>query len=631
MICSTYGIEMYRFFLILSFFGTVVYGNVSDDNLIEDREEEVVILPPFVVVEKRVAIEDSVPTFSMPVTALRFEPIVDLQTRNFGEAQGDVSVRGGIFEGTGFVVGGITLYDPQTGHYAAEIPVASAMLTGPTVLTGIDNAITGVNATVGTIVYKWRPIETEGKLSVGLGEDDFNRQSLYIGQELGSIGDGFEVGMDIDLSRSESDGAVLNGDHLFERLSGRLQIKGESSQTDLFAGYQSKFFGWPNLYTPFGVAETENLQTTLVLLNHRMRFAQDDFLELSTYYRRNKDDYEFDRFRPGIFNPFQHETKVYGFGFNGRKSVGEIIWNYRAEILGDEIESTALTFGNFQSRTYLKGSLVPEKTWESSGSWEITARAGVVFDDTNRDSSAVSPLVEIAVKDEYTEGVKTRWYLQYSGASRVAGYTALNSNPSGGLFRGRDDLAREKSKNIEVGTEWNGQKWSFQAAVFLRQDDPLVDWTYSSAATSARSANEVAIDVVGFETVFVRQWEKVDLVLGYTLLDKDSDYGNASVDASFYALNYARHRFTAAVILQLGGGFEIRSDNELRFQEKNSLRTTGGDEAFLSSIGLFYSLPNWPEMEIGLLVDNLWDEDFQEIPAVPAAGRQVSASVSYRW
>ncbi len=631
MIYSIYGTDMHRFFLLLSIFGTVVYGNVSDDNRIEDNEEEIVTLPAFVVVEKRVAIEDSVPTFSMPVTALRFEPTVDLQTRNFGEAQGDVSIRGGIFEGTGFVVGGITLYDPQTGHYAAEIPIAPAMLTGPSVLTGIDNAVTGVNATAGTIAYQWRPITTGGKLSAGFGEDDFNRQSLYLGQELGSIGDDFEIGVDFDLSRSESDGTVVNGDHLFERFSGRLQIRGDASQTDLFAGYQSKFFGWPNLYTPFGVAETENLQTTLILLNHKMLFAEGDFLELSSYYRRNKDDYEFDRFRPGIFNPFQHETKVSGFGFNGRESVGEIVWNYRVEVLGDEIESTALTFGNFRSRTYLKASLVPEKTWVHSGSREITARVGVVYDDTNRDSSAVSPLVEIAVKDQCTEGVNTRWYLQYSGASRVAGYTALNSNPSGGLFRGRSDLEREKSKNIEVGTEWDGQKWSFQTAVFFRQDDPLVDWTYSASATSARSANEVAIDVFGIEVVYVKQWKKIDLVLGYTLLDKDSDYGNALVDASFYALNYARHRLTAAMTLRLGGGFEIRSDNELRFQEKNSLHTVGGDEAILSSIGLYYSLPNWPELEIGLLVDNLWDDDFQEIPAVPAAGRQVSANISYRW
>jgi hypothetical protein len=30
-------------------------------------------------------------------------------------------------------------------------------------------------------------------------------------------------------------------------------------------------------------------------------------------------------------------------------------------------------------------------------------------------------------------------------------------------------------------------------------------------------------------------------------------------------------------------------------------------------------------------VDNLWDSDFQEVPAVPAARRQLSASVSYAW
>ncbi|MBL4576694.1 MAG: TonB-dependent receptor [Opitutaceae bacterium] len=622
---------MYRFLLILSVLGTVVYGNISEENFEEMEDEETVVLPTYTVVGKRVAIEDSVPTFSMPVTALRFEPIVDLQTRNFGEAQGDVSIRGGIFEGTAFAVGGLTLYDPQTGHYAAEIPVAPGMLTGPAVLTGVDNAIKGVNAPVGTIAYQWKVIESGGKLSAGIGENHFNRQSLYIGQELGKTASGLTISADVDLSRSESDGAVENGDHLFERIAGRLQIKGDSSQTDLFAGYQSKFFGWPNLYTPFGVAETENLQTTLILLNHRRSFAENDFFEISTSYRRNKDDYEFDRFRPGIFNPFQHETKVYGAGFNGRETIGDIVWNYRAEVLSDEIESTALVFGDFNSRTYLKVSSLPEKTWEASGFREITVRAGIVYDDTNRDSSAVSPLVEIALRDQISGGINTRWYLQYSGASRVPGYTALNSNPNGGLFRGRSDLSREESKNIEAGTEWSGNGWSFQAAAFMRKDDPMVDWTYSSSATFARSANEVDIDVVGFETVFVKQWDQVDIILGYTWLDKDSDYGDASVDASFYALNYAKHRFTAAVIWRVGEDFEIRSDNELRFQEENSLRTAGGDEAFISTIGLYYSLPKWPEIEVGLLVDNLWDEDFQEIPAVPASGRQVSAHLSYRW
>jgi hypothetical protein len=47
-------------------------------------------------------------------------------------------------------------------------------------------------------------------------------------------------------------------------------------------------------------------------------------------------------------------------------------------------------------------------------------------------------------------------------------------------------------------------------------------------------------------------------VLGYTYLNKDADYGLATVDASFYALNFANHRFTAAIVARLGGGFEVR-------------------------------------------------------------------------
>ena len=35
------------------------------------------------------------------------------------------------------------------------------------------------------------------------------------------------------------------GDHSFDRTSGRIQLLGPDSQTDLFAGYQDKFYGWP--------------------------------------------------------------------------------------------------------------------------------------------------------------------------------------------------------------------------------------------------------------------------------------------------------------------------------------------------------------------------------------------------
>jgi hypothetical protein len=120
-------------------------------------------------------------------------------------------------------------------------------------------------------------------------------------------------------------------------------------------------------------------------------------------------------------------------------------------------------------------------------------------------------------------------------------------------------------------------------------------------------------------------------VLGYTFLDKSANYRGASVDASFYAMNFAKHRLTAAVVAQLGAGFELRMDNAARIQEDDRLRTTGGDETLISSLGLYY-LPKYvPGLELSLSADNLWDSNFQEVPAVPASGRQLVAGVTYRW
>ncbi|MFW5883799.1 MAG: TonB-dependent receptor, partial [Verrucomicrobiota bacterium] len=100
-------------------------------------------LSPFEATAPRVANPQPAGTFPMPVSALTFEPLVDVQARNLAEAQGDVSIRGGIFENTGFSLGAATLLDPQTGHYFAEIPAAPAMLTEPEIYTGVANALWG--------------------------------------------------------------------------------------------------------------------------------------------------------------------------------------------------------------------------------------------------------------------------------------------------------------------------------------------------------------------------------------------------------------------------------------------------------------------------------------------------------
>jgi hypothetical protein len=580
-------------------------------------------LPEYVVTGTRVSNQTSVGTLDMPVSALRYEPRVDVQARNLAEAQADIAIRGGHFENTGFRLGGAAVSDPQTGHYLAEVPIAPQMLTAPRVVTGLENAVSGFNAGAGTVSYGLRRIQSGGAVGVAAGAFGYNRQSVYAA-ETRAVGATTWAG-DAEWARSESDGSVAGGDHDFSRVAARVQRQTAAAQTDFLVGYQHKFFGWPNLYTPFGFQETENLQTVLVLLNHRWSDADGNSLEASAFYRRNKDDYEFNRAVPGASNPFQHTTWVRGVALACRAALSRAAAvRFTADATSDDLQSTALTFGRFSSRELVKLAAVPEYTWSHSGG-DFVGRAGVTYDRSNRDGSTVSPLAGLEWRTSASSV-----YAEYSEATQLASYTALNSNPSAGLFRGNANLGRTSSENAEIGVRRVVAGWQVEAALFRRTDDALVDWTFRRGVV-ARTANPVDIRTTGAELVVSRRTERYEVVAGYAWLEKRADYGSATIDASFYALNFPRHRFTLAATLRLGGGFELRSDNEYRVQEANPLRTIGGDRALLSSLGLYFTPPAAKAWEFSVLVDNLWDDDFQEVPAVPAARRQWAAGATWRW
>ncbi len=586
-------------------------------------------LPAVVVSSTRVANQSPAATFAMPVSALSYEPLVDVQARNLAEGQADISIRGGTFENTAFRIGAVTVLDPQTGHYLAELPVAPVMLGAPVVATGVENAFGVINANVGSISYGWRPIRSQGVLSVAAGQFNLRRGELYQGGTWERQPGGARIGADVDYAWSESDGSIAFGEHRFQRIGGRLQRIAGDTQTDLYAGYQTKFFGWPNLYTPFGFNETDDLETIFFALNHRVAWGDGQYFEAGVYHRRNKDDYEFNRAVPGASNPFIHTTWMTGAAAEGRRVFGGFALRLRGEAAADKLESTALNYGRYHSRDLVKLTAITEKSWAMNDGGSLDLGAGLSFDDTNRDPSALSPIVELVRKFRTSDGVQAL-RVSYAKTTQVTSYTALNSDAAAGLFRGNANLQRELSQNLEVGMRGRFGGWQTDAAVFWRQDDRLVDWTFRKGVT-ARVANPVDIGTGGAELVLRRSVAWADFTFGYTYLAKDEDYGSAPVDGSFYALNYAKHRLTAAATFHFGEAWELRWDNEARLQADNPLRTTGGDEAVLSALALAWRPPAWRGVELTLQVDNLWNTNFQEVPAVPASNRQISLGATYIW
>jgi len=143
--------------------------------------QNAVTLPELTVYSPRIANQSPAGTFAMPVSALRYEPRVDIHARNLGEGQADVTIRGGIFENTAFQLGAVTVLDPQTGHYFAELPVAPSLLAAPEVFTGANLVLGVTNATVGAVAYGWRPVHSGGAASIGWGEYGLRRAEVYQG------------------------------------------------------------------------------------------------------------------------------------------------------------------------------------------------------------------------------------------------------------------------------------------------------------------------------------------------------------------------------------------------------------------------------------------------------------------
>ncbi len=586
-------------------------------------------LEPIRVEAERIANLQPAASYPAIATALRYDPQVDLQSRGLAEGQADVTVRGGLFENTGFTLGAAAILDPQTGHYAVEIPVDPAMLSSPRVLTGMDHALRAFNASVATIEYGFVEIATGGSVIAGLGSDDLRYASARVSQAADRA-NGDRFGLTASASGSAGDGSLPNGDHDFKRFSAHAQYATAHGETNAIIGYQDKFFGWPGAYTGFAsLPETDHIKQGLLLLDHRRDHGQ-GWWQLGASYRWLKDDYDFDRrtTESGTPGSFDHKTRSVTLGLAGEQRAGGLDWHFAAQLAADElVYSTDLTNGHFNSRSYLSFSLAPGHAWQLDNGNTLALRAGLRADLSNRDQDALMPLLSASLEMPSGDALN-RLALDFTRTSQLPGYTALNSRPAG-LFGGNPDLGREYANTLSLSAAHERGHWQVRGAVFHRRDDDLVDWTYFSGSPNARQANPVDIHVTGIEAFMSWHASQLDVFAGYTWMDKNENYGSALVDASFYALNYARHRLTLALQYRPLDTLEIRLDNEYRQQQKNALRGSD-DSAYTASASIRWR-PFSPATHVALVADNLTDNDFQEFPGTPAVGRQLSLGFGVDW
>lgn len=606
--------------LLLSFPAiTLAQGNDQDGIVVEVSGEK----------PDAPSVEDISPSLA---NSLRQDSVADLQARGPEAPQADLSIRGGTFENSGVRLGSASVYDPQTGHYLLELPISTRFLTEMNVLTGLDNSLSAFNATAGTLQYGFVPIENAALLQSGGGDFDSLSEDAYAAKSW-KTGDG-TLGVDANSTHFSWSGMHPGAFATDNRESGRMQWLGESSQTDLVAGYQHKSFAWPDMYAPRELheltqtsnIESDELNTVLVMLNHKAKYGAESYYQVTSYFRRNHDHYAFDRDNKDLFGPFLHTTGVWALGAEGKHVAGNEQLRYAVQAMADEITSTTLKYGAFDNRSYLHASLLPGSRLHLSSSSSVLLEGGLGLDSTNRDGSHLSPLTGAALDHASGPQAKESLYASVSQTSQVPGYTALSANPAAGLFRGNSGLGRSTATNYEAGLNFERSKFSTHHAVFYRYDHDLVDWTYQKqkGPVAARTAENVNTGSFGIENSATVPIASVSVTAGYIFLDKTSDYGIADVDASFYALNYARHRALLSSIYRPSEDITVGVDMELRRQAANILRDNARPAYYLASLSSSWKPPFMGGVEIGAVVFNITNEHFEEAPGVPGTGRMAA-------
>ena len=98
--------------------------------------------------------------------ALRAEPGILLNSQ--GGSQNDLSIRGSTFSEAGLSLGGLTLRNPQTEHFNAELPLPAALLSRPSVFTGLANQGGHLAGTAG---FDLLPVTGRKQVEAGFGTD----------------------------------------------------------------------------------------------------------------------------------------------------------------------------------------------------------------------------------------------------------------------------------------------------------------------------------------------------------------------------------------------------------------------------------------------------------------------------
>ncbi len=569
------------------------------------------------------AAETNIPTITVTASAetpesaaihevLRTTPGVVLNSQ--GGSQNDLSVRGSSFSGAGLSLGGLTLRNPQTEHFHAELPLPAGMLSRPSVQTGLSNQ---GGHLVGTVNFDLLPMVGKRQVEMGFGSDHRDWQSILVQQMLTD-----EFGIGVFAGRESASGVDYDdNDYDREYVGAHLQHRTDDTQVDFIVAHQEKEFGARGYYgaNPAWGPPSEETEDTLIYLSARKGDLNADYLRGGLSWHEFRDSY----FVPTGTYWNRHRSRTSSLFLDGRTlEVNGWALGWRADVDEERVASDGLRGGlGNHHRTRGGISLLPQ--WKGDRLKIIVGARGEFFTD---ESSELLPQLGL----EYLLSDNLTLFASYSESVRLPSYTELNYNSPGSF--GNTGLGPQKSAQTELGLKGIPcETMDWKTSIFHRRSKNTIDWMKATAAGRWNATDIGTLDIYGLETQL--GWypaQNIEMQFSYTWIYKDQEASDFGGYASRYALDYPEHLAQASLLWRPFQSLELGTTQTLRYQTDNKVRVNG-DFGADSSFVVRYTPPCANYATVSLLLNNAWDDDFQSLPGQRTPERYVGISLTFDW
>ncbi len=612
-------------FLAFSFNCLTVFAQTERSDSTENYLNDVIINEnrlqiPFGSQNRNIYILDKAQIEKLPIRSvnelLSYIGGVDVRQRGPWGAQADISIDGGTFEQVAFLVNGVKMNDPQSGHNSMNIPIPVNAIERIEVLRGSAARIYGINSLTGAInIVTIKPNSTGMEVQLNGGsnfkENEENTDKIYHSKEVQLLGSYANEKQNHLFAGSTNNGSghryntALKNQKLFYQ--GQLSIDARNSFT-LMTGYVYNNFGANGYYAAPSDKESQEItQTGIASLGYNTKLSDRLNLTSQVNYRYSYDDYRFYRNDLSTARN-QHYTHIVSPEVNANYKTNYGEFGFGAEARLEKINSSNL--GDHKRDNV--GAYAEFRT-EQIENFQISM--GTYINYNSAFGWRIYPGLDLG----YTLAKHWKVYINTGTGQRVPSFTDLYYDTPGNV--GNESLQPENAWYAEGGLKYNNDKLWMNASYFYREVDDLIDWVRNDIQQPWNSQNFLQNKVNGLTIsadyhLTKNKSSSVIAGMSYTYLDASLNKKNGQYTFSKYALESLKHQLIGKVVLS-HHAFQFALTE--RFQERVTNKSY-----FLTDARLAY---HYKKYSIYTDATNLFDAQYIEVGSAPMPGRWFSLGV----